>query len=57
MIRIDYIVRNDEVFLLEVNTLPGMTGSSLVPKIARHRGMSFEELVEQIVKSAKVHGI
>ncbi len=56
VIRIDYIVRNEEIFLLEVNTLPGMTNSSLVPKIARNKGMSFEELIEQIVKSAKVHG-
>lgn len=57
VIRIDYIVKENEIFLLEVNTLPGMTSTSLVPKIAKHNGMSFKELVDQIVKSAKVHGI
>jgi D-alanine-D-alanine ligase len=57
VIRIDYIVRKDEIFLLEVNTLPGMTNSSLVPKIAKNKGISFEKLIEEIVKSAKVHGI
>jgi len=57
VIRIDYIVKGDNAYLLEANTLPGMTASSLVPKIARNKGMSFEELIDDIVKSAKVHGI
>ena len=34
---------------LEVNTLPGMTSSSLIPKAARVAGMSYEELCEKIV--------
>ncbi len=57
VIRIDYIVKGNEMFLLEVNTLPGMTNSSLIPKIAKHNGISFEQLVEKIVESAKIHGI
>jgi len=56
VIRIDYIVKDENVFLLEVNTLPGMTATSLVPKIAKSKGISFNELVEEIVKSAKIHG-
>jgi D-alanine-D-alanine ligase len=35
--------------LLEVNTVPGMTETSLVPKAARVHGLTFSELVEQIV--------
>jgi len=37
---------------LEVNTHPGFTPTSLVPKIAKHVGISFEEIVDYLVKSA-----
>ena len=40
------------LFLLEVNTQPGMTPLSLVPEQARHRGMSYPELVQRIVEAA-----
>lgn len=40
------------LFLLEVNTQPGMTPLSLVPEQARHCGMSYEDLVEEIVAEA-----
>jgi D-alanine-D-alanine ligase len=39
-------------FVLEVNTLPGMTGTSLLPKIAAHRGMDYGALCERILASA-----
>lgn len=39
-------------FCLEVNTLPGLTGTSLVPKAARAAGMDFRTLVERIVELA-----
>ena len=40
------------LFLLEVNTQPGMTPLSLVPEQARHRGMSYAQLVQRIVDEA-----
>ncbi len=40
------------LFLLEVNTQPGMTPLSLVPEQAKHCGMSYEDLVEEIVTEA-----
>jgi D-alanine-D-alanine ligase len=40
------------LFLLEVNTQPGMTPLSLVPEQARHVGMSYAELVQRIVEEA-----
>ena len=40
------------LFLLEVNTQPGMTPLSLVPEQARHCGMSYGELVEAIIAEA-----
>jgi D-alanine-D-alanine ligase len=42
-----------EPFVLEVNTLPGMTATSLLPKIARAAGMSYGTLCEKILASAK----
>ncbi len=41
-----------EFFLLEVNTIPGMTDHSLVPMAAKHAGMSFDELVLRILREA-----
>jgi D-alanine-D-alanine ligase len=38
--------------ILEVNTLPGMTATSLLPEIARGVGIEFPELVEEIVRLA-----
>ena len=43
-----------ELILLEVNTQPGMTGTSLVPDLAAHAGHSFEDLVTWMVNDASV---
>lgn len=40
------------IYLLEVNTQPGMTPLSLVPEQARYAGISYEDLVDQLVKEA-----
>lgn len=52
--RIDFICPDvgNEV-LLEVNTLPGMTPTSLLPKIAKARGLSFEDLCEKLLALAE----
>ncbi|WP_136161181.1 D-alanine--D-alanine ligase [Sphingomonas flavalba] len=42
----------DGLYLLEVNTQPGMTPLSLVPEQARYLGMSYNDLVERIVREA-----
>lgn len=42
----------DGLFLLEVNTQPGMTPLSLVPEQARHLGISYAELVQRIIDEA-----
>jgi D-alanine-D-alanine ligase len=43
-----------ELILLEVNTQPGMTGTSLVPELAAHAGKSYEDLVTWMVNDASV---
>jgi len=53
--RVDFRLNpQNELFCLEVNTLPGMTATSLVPKAAKAAGISFEQLLERIVKLALV---
>ncbi len=48
--RADFRLSNEMIpYCLEVNTLPGMTSTSLVPKMAKATGISFEELVEKII--------
>jgi D-alanine-D-alanine ligase len=48
--RADFRMNNKfETFCLEVNTLPGMTATSLVPKMAKAVGISFEQLIERII--------
>jgi D-alanine-D-alanine ligase len=44
------------LYLLEVNTQPGMTPTSLVPDIARHVGIGFDELVAWMVENASCGG-
>ena len=50
--RVDFMIRNNEIYCLEVNTIPGMTETSLLPKAAGHAGISFAELTERILAGA-----
>ena len=50
--RTDMMVRGEEIFVLEINTLPGMTGTSLLPNSARAAGISFEQLCQRLVEDA-----
>jgi D-alanine-D-alanine ligase len=56
--RIDFICPDvgNEV-LLEVNTLPGMTPTSLLPKIAKAKGLSFEDLCEKLLTLAELENV
>ena len=53
--RSDFRFFNNKFYLLETNTQPGMTKLSLVPEIAKHYGMQFEELVNKMVKDASLN--
>ncbi len=53
--RSDVIVTPDgQCLLLEVNTLPGMTATSLLPKIAAGRGIGFPQLCDRLLQSASL---
>jgi len=50
--RSDFRFFSDKFYLLETNTQPGMTKLSLVPEIAEHYGIKFEDLVAWMIKDA-----
>ena len=51
--RIDFkLTENNEIYCLEINTLPGMTNHSLVPKMAQAAGINFNELIDSLIKNA-----
>lgn len=51
--RIDFMVdRKGQPYILEINTIPGLTNMSLVPDAARAVGISYEDLIERLVKLA-----
>ena len=53
--RSDFKFINNKFYILEINTQPGMTNLSLVPEIANHKGISFENLVEKILLNASLN--
>ena len=50
--RSDFKFYKNKFYLLEINTQPGMTKLSLVPEIARYKGINFIKLIEWILKDA-----
>ena len=55
--RVDFrIDAKNRPFVLELNTLPGMTGHSLVPKAAQQSGIPFPELCDRMIAAAKCDG-
>ena len=53
--RSDFKFFKGNFYLLELNTQPGMTKLSLVPEIARYKGISFIKLIEWILKDASIN--
>ncbi|MGC6454908.1 MAG: D-alanine--D-alanine ligase family protein [Coraliomargaritaceae bacterium] len=51
--RIDFLLEGDTPYFLEVNTLPGLTESSLLPKSAACRGYDFTALIEAMLQGAR----
>ncbi len=53
--RVEFILskKDNQLYFLEINTQPGFTSTSLIPKIAKYKGISFEEIIEYLINSAK----
>jgi D-alanine-D-alanine ligase len=54
--RTDMIIHGNELVVLEINTIPGMTSTSLFPKAAAVAGLSMDQLVDFLVNSAAKRG-
>ena len=52
VVRMDYIRAEDGLYFLEVNTIPGMTGASLVPKMVRTAGLDMTAFLTTIIENA-----
>ncbi len=52
MSRVDMIVGADDVYVLELQTIPGLTETSLLPRSAAAAGISFEQLVDRLIELA-----
>lgn len=48
--RTDMILKDREIYVLETNTIPGMTATSLLPQAAGKAGLSFSELLDRLIK-------
>ena len=48
--RADFLLKRNEYYFLEMNTLPGLTNTSLAPKAAAEEGLSFAKLIKQIIR-------
>jgi len=51
IVRVDFIIADEKPFFIEINTVPGMTKESLVPKEAAAAGISLEELYSMAVEN------
>ena len=47
--RVDFFINDNSIILLEINTIPGMTDHSLVPKAASEYGLSYYQLILEIM--------
>jgi D-alanine-D-alanine ligase len=52
--RADYILQNDEPYLIEINAVPGLSKESLIPQMAAHEGISLKQLFNEVIEVAKM---
>ncbi len=52
LVRVDYICTDEDIYFLEVNTIPGMTSASLVPQMVRAAGMSMTDFLSTVIENS-----
>ena len=50
--RADYIIQNGEPYLIEINTVPGLSKESLIPQMAAHEGIPLQQLFNEVLEVA-----
>ena len=56
IVRIDFILKNDEFYFLEINTVPGMTETSFIPQQLNAMGLTLKGVVSQVIEDALQKG-
>ena len=52
IIRVDFIIKGNQLYFLELNSIPGMTKESIIPKQVSSMGMKMEEVLQQVIDDA-----
>ena len=50
IIRVDFIIKGNQVYFLELNSIPGMSKESIIPKQVASMGMRMEEVLQQVIE-------
>ena len=56
LLRVDIIVNDEETIILEGNSIPGFTATSLIPKAAAAAGLPFPDLCTRLIGAALARG-
>ena len=51
VVRVDYIIKEQEAYFLEINTVPGMSGESIIPQQIKHFGIELSDFFEAIIEN------
>lgn len=57
IVRVDFIITDEKIFLLEVNTTPGMTPTSFIPQQVNAMGMTMQEVMTEVIEDAIERGV
>lgn len=49
IVRVDFIIRGNQIYFLELNTIPGMSKESIVPQQIRAAGLKVEEILQEVI--------
>lgn len=52
VVRMDYIIKENKLYFLEVNTVPGMTEASIIPRMIKARNISMKEAITMLIEDA-----
>ena len=52
LIRVDFIIKGNQVYFLELNSIPGMSEASIIPKQVASMGMKMEEVLQQVIEES-----
>ena len=50
IVRVDFILRGNQLYFLELNSVPGMTRESIIPKQIRAMGLNLEDIIEKVIE-------